>query len=74
MTAIFSGGVHKPDVNKGGLGHQLRNFMPKGPNGQKRPADTIGAAVAVGRIATGGIEETLAEPEVLQVERQGRLA
>ena len=27
--------------------------MPKGPNGQKRPADVIGAAVMVGRIATG---------------------
>jgi hypothetical protein len=27
--------------------------MPKGPQGQKRPADVIGAAVMVGRIATG---------------------
>jgi hypothetical protein len=27
--------------------------MPKGPQGQKRPADAIGAAVLVGRIATG---------------------
>jgi hypothetical protein len=27
--------------------------MPKGPQGQKRPADTVGAAVMVGRIATG---------------------
>ena len=27
--------------------------MPKGPNGQKRPADVIGCAVMVGRIATG---------------------
>jgi len=27
--------------------------MPKGPNGEKRPADVIGAAVMVGRIATG---------------------
>ena len=32
--------------------------MPKGPQGQKRPADAIGAAVMVGRIATGEIEET----------------
>ena len=31
--------------------------MPKGPQGQKRPADVIGAAVMVGRIATGEIEE-----------------
>lgn len=27
--------------------------MPKGPNGQKRPADTIGCAIAVAKIATG---------------------
>lgn len=36
--------------------------MPKGPNGQKRPADTVGAAVMVGRIATGEqIEDTGSE-------------
>lgn len=27
--------------------------MPKGPQGQKRPADTVGAAVMVARLATG---------------------
>ena len=32
--------------------------MPKGPQGQKRPADLIGNAVHVMRIATGEIEET----------------
>ena len=32
--------------------------MPKGPNGQSRPADVIGAAVLVGRIATGEADET----------------
>ena len=32
--------------------------MPKGPRGEKRPADVIGAAVLVGRIATGEVEET----------------
>lgn len=31
--------------------------MPKGPQGQKRPADVIGNAVHVMRIATGEIEE-----------------
>jgi len=31
--------------------------MPKGPRGEKRPADVIGAAVMVGRIATGEIDE-----------------
>ena len=33
--------------------------MPKGPQGQKRPADAIGTAVMVGRIATGEIVEEL---------------
>jgi hypothetical protein len=31
--------------------------MPKGPRGEKRPADAIGLAVMVGKIATGEIEE-----------------
>lgn len=31
--------------------------MPKGPKGEKRPADAIGLAVMVGRIATGEIED-----------------
>lgn len=31
--------------------------MPKGPRGQKRPADVIGNAVKVMRIATGEEEE-----------------
>jgi hypothetical protein len=34
-------------------------FMPRGPKGEKRPADVIGAAVMVGRIATGEVEEAL---------------
>ena len=31
--------------------------MPKGPQGQKRPADVVGCAVHVGKIATGEIED-----------------
>ena len=31
--------------------------MPKGPQGQKRPADGIGAAVMVAQIATGEVED-----------------
>ena len=31
--------------------------MPKGPKGQKRPADVVGNAVKVMRIATGEEEE-----------------
>ena len=30
--------------------------MPRGPKGEKRPADVIGAAVMVGSIATGEID------------------
>ncbi len=33
--------------------------MPKGPKGEKRPADVIGAAVTVAKIATGETEEQL---------------
>lgn len=33
--------------------------MPRGPKGEKRPADVIGAAVMVGKIATGEIPEDL---------------
>ena len=32
--------------------------MPKGPKGQKRPGDVVGAAVTVAKIATGEIEDT----------------
>jgi len=31
--------------------------MPKGPRGEKRPADAIGLAVLIGKIATGEIED-----------------
>lgn len=32
--------------------------MPRGPKGEKRPGDVIGAAVTVGKTATGEIDET----------------
>lgn len=35
--------------------------MPKGPKGQKRPADVIGNAVRVMQIATGEAEEEFTE-------------
>ena len=35
------------------------NQVPKGPKGQKRPADVVGAAVKVMKIATGEIEEDI---------------
>jgi hypothetical protein len=31
--------------------------MPRGPKGEKRPADVIGAAIMVAKIATGEIED-----------------
>ena len=31
--------------------------MPRGPSGEKRPADVVGCAVAVARTATGEIDE-----------------
>ena len=32
--------------------------MPKGPNSQKRPGNSIGMSVMVAKIATGEVEET----------------
>lgn len=37
--------------------------MPKGLQGQKRPADVIGAAVKVMRIATGQEDDRIPTPE-----------
>jgi len=36
--------------------------MPRGPKGEKRPADVIGNAVHVMRIATGEVEDTQSDP------------
>lgn len=36
--------------------------MPKGPQGQKRPADLVACAVKVMQIATGEAEEELQQP------------
>jgi len=46
--------------------------VPKGPQGQKRPADVIGAAVMVARIATGEIEDTKRDPGT-EANRKGGL-
>jgi hypothetical protein len=35
--------------------------MPRGPKGEKRPADAIGHAVMIARIATGEIEDITTE-------------
>jgi hypothetical protein len=36
--------------------------MPRGPKGEKRPADVVGNAVHIMRIATGEIEEGAGAP------------
>jgi hypothetical protein len=41
---------------------QIGKFMPRGSQGQRRPADAIGCAIMVGRLATGEITEILKEP------------
>ena len=41
--------------------------MPRGPNGEKRPGDTVGCAVTVMKIATGEIEEELPENREIKV-------
>ena len=50
--------------------------MPTGPKGQKRPADVIGNAVTVMRIATGEDEEDFGEkpaknPAAAELGRKG---
>lgn len=45
--------------------------MPKGPQGQKQPADVVGCAVHVARIGTGEIEETLNEPKRQSIRAKG---
>jgi hypothetical protein len=37
--------------------------MPKGPQGQKRPGDVIGAPIMVAQIATGEIEDNATAPD-----------
>ena len=38
-------------------GKHTEDTMPKGPNGEKRPADAVGLAVLIGKIATGEVED-----------------
>lgn len=35
--------------------------MPKGPRGEKRPADAVGRAVLIAKIATGEIDDPTAD-------------
>jgi hypothetical protein len=50
-------GISQISINcrpKRSIGPQ-RKITPRGPKGDKRPADVIGPAVMIGRIATGEI-------------------
>lgn len=46
--------------------------MPKGPRGEKRPADVIGLAVHIAKIATGEIEDER-DPVASAAARMGKL-
>lgn len=48
--------------------------MPRGPNGEWRPADPVACAVHVGKIATGEINETFDPPERTEEERAAATA
>ncbi len=49
--------------------------MPKGPQGQRRPADVIGNAVHVAKIATGEADDTKhAQPARVKSGRAGAKA
>jgi hypothetical protein len=46
--------------------------MPTGPKGQKRPADVVGNAVHVMKIATGQISEDEASPTTIRAAKAGK--
>jgi hypothetical protein len=45
--------------------------MPRGPKGERRPADVIGNAVHVMRIATGEVEDVKRDPAKEHMRRGG---
>jgi hypothetical protein len=46
--------------------------MPRGPNGERRPSNVVGAAIMVAKIATGEIEEVEAESKDAAAQVLGR--
>ena len=46
--------------------------MPKGPRGEKRPGDVIGAAIMVAKIATGEVEDNATAPDKAHHSRGGK--
>ena len=49
-----------------------RSEMPRGPKGEKRPADVVGTAIMVAKIATGEIEDTTRDPAKAHARRGGQ--
>ncbi|MCY3878932.1 MAG: histone H1 [Rhodobacteraceae bacterium] len=47
--------------------------MPKGPQGQRRPSDVVGCAVAVAKIATGELDDTFGKPRQPNKAKGGRI-
>jgi hypothetical protein len=45
------------DLAMAGYAERGERQMPRGPRGERRPADVIGAAIMVARLATGEISE-----------------
>jgi len=37
--------------------HKMEPACPRGPKGEKRPADAIGSAIMIAKIATGEIDD-----------------
>lgn len=46
--------------------------MPKGPRGEKRPGDVIGAAIMVAKIATGEVEDNALAADKAHHSRGGK--
>jgi hypothetical protein len=46
-------------MGRGKLSLNLGPTIPKGPDGQKRPADAIGRAVIIGKIVSDMIDDTI---------------
>jgi hypothetical protein len=46
--------------------------LPKGPRGEKRPGDVIGAAIMVAKIATGEVEDNATPADKAHHSRGGK--
>ena len=73
MIPVARDNVRDPRCLRAGAAYPV--FVPRGPKGERRPADVIGNAVHVMRIATGDVEDVKAAPDPAKEHmRRGRLA